>query len=231
VAAKSKKNINVYINCPYDEAYMPLFRAMIFTVFDCGFIARTVMEAFDSLSRSSKLLELIKQCRFGIHDLSRVQLDRTTRLPRFNMPFELGLFMGAREYGGSDQKIKKCLIVDAQRYRYQKLISDLSGWDIAAHENNAQKMVVIVRDWLSLETRANLPAAREIWERYKRFNKFLPVICKELKLDPDDLIFNDYVNLVLVWLRQTSSAAEKKPSKKSAPAKQTSTRKPRAKKR
>jgi hypothetical protein len=33
-----------------------------------------------------------------------VQLDAANRLPRFNMPLELGLFLGAQEYGSGAQK-------------------------------------------------------------------------------------------------------------------------------
>ena len=39
-----------------------------------------------------RILWPIQSCRYSIHDLSRVQLDRAApRTPRFNMPFELGL--------------------------------------------------------------------------------------------------------------------------------------------
>ena len=49
------------------------------------------------------------------------------------MPLELGLFLGAKRFGRGEQKSKTCLILDVERYRYQKFISDISGQDIAAH--------------------------------------------------------------------------------------------------
>jgi len=41
-------------------------------------------------------VEIIRDSQFGIHDVSRVELDDANRLPRFNMPLELGLFLRAK---------------------------------------------------------------------------------------------------------------------------------------
>jgi hypothetical protein len=60
-----------------------------------------------------------EECRFGIHDISRIEHDTVNHLPRFNMPFELGLFLGARHFGGRPQRGKHCLVLEAERYRYQ----------------------------------------------------------------------------------------------------------------
>lgn len=70
-------------------------------------------------TRIDKLYGLIEACRYGIHDLSRTELDKTYRLPRFNMPLELGIFLWAKRYGGSKQKQKRLLILDIEPYRYQ----------------------------------------------------------------------------------------------------------------
>lgn len=37
-------NDNVFINCPFDSAYKPLFDAIVFAVHDCGFVARCALE-------------------------------------------------------------------------------------------------------------------------------------------------------------------------------------------
>lgn len=60
------------------------------------------METEDSgEERIRKIKRIIRECRYGIHDISRVELDAVHQLPRFNMPLELGLFLGAQEYGGT----------------------------------------------------------------------------------------------------------------------------------
>ena len=39
---------NVFINCPFDSAYKPLFDAIVFAVHDCGFVARCALEEEDT---------------------------------------------------------------------------------------------------------------------------------------------------------------------------------------
>lgn len=100
---------DVFINCPFDQDYAPIFHALVFTIYACGFRARSAKELDDGgQTRIDKLLNMIDECRFGIHDLSRTELDPVNHLPRFNMPLELGLFLGAKRYGGTAQKAKRC---------------------------------------------------------------------------------------------------------------------------
>jgi hypothetical protein len=52
-------------------------------------VVRCAQEADDGGQvRVDKLYNIIAECRFGIHDLSRTTLDSEYRLPRFNMPLE-----------------------------------------------------------------------------------------------------------------------------------------------
>lgn len=195
-------NENVFLNCPFDIAYKPLFDAIVFAVFDCGFVARCALEEDDgSQIRVQKIFGIISQCRLSIHDLSRVEVDRNTKLPRFNMPLELGAFLGAKHFGSAAQKRKAGLILDSERYRYQKFISDIAGQDIKAHENNPRTVIRVVRDWLRTYSQASIPSGSVIWSRYQVFEKDLPLLCKELKLNLRELIFNDYVLLVSRWLK------------------------------
>ncbi len=48
-------------------------------------------------------------------------------LPRFNMPLELGIFLGAKRFGSQKQKQKNGLILDREKYRYQSFCSDIAG--------------------------------------------------------------------------------------------------------
>lgn len=110
---------NVFINCPFDDKYLPLFRAVIFTVHDMGFRARCALEASNAGQvRIDKIQDIIAECKYSIHDISRTELDRTSRLPRFNMPFELGLDLGCKRFGKDHQQEKVILIMDVGRFRY-----------------------------------------------------------------------------------------------------------------
>jgi hypothetical protein len=195
---------SVFVNCPFDDAYRGLFEAIVFAIHDCGYIAHCALEADDgSVARIEKIGAIIAVCRLGVHDISRTELDLNSNLPRFNMPFELGLFLGAKRYGRAEQKRKNCLILDVERYRYQKFISDIAGQDIAAHEGNVAKAVRIIRDWLNNATPSapQTPGGRAIAERFVSFRAELPSFCDQLRLKPDELTFNDYVVQVEQWLK------------------------------
>src|SRR5205085_11330703 len=97
----------VFINCPFDEAYRPLFEAVVFAVHDCGYVARSSLEVTAaSQVRIEKIPAIIEACKLGIHDISRTEIDPQTQLLRFNMPLELGLCLGAERFGAGKHKTK-----------------------------------------------------------------------------------------------------------------------------
>lgn len=118
---------SVFINCPFDADYQRILRAVIFAVHDCGFVARSALEVSDSSqNRLGKIVSIIESSQFGIHDLSRTQSD-AAGYPRFNMPLELGLFLGCKANGGARRRNKNALVLDKSRYRYRRFISDNLG--------------------------------------------------------------------------------------------------------
>jgi hypothetical protein len=90
---------NVFLNHPLDDDYLSIRNALVFSVHDCGFVARSALEASDaSENRLDKIYGIIEDSRYGIHDISRTELN-DAGLPRFNMPLELGIFLGCKRYG------------------------------------------------------------------------------------------------------------------------------------
>lgn len=195
-------NNSVFINVPFDKRYLILFRALIYTVIECDLIPRCTQEADDGATvRLDKIYKLIHECRLSIHDLSRTQLDTMNRLPRFNMPLELGIFLGAKRYGQNSHRKKACLILDSERYRHQKYCSDISGQDIRPHENNVAEAIRAVRNWAqTTSVAANLPGATKIETNYVAFQKGLPKICAAKGLRPSELTFLDYRQLATTWV-------------------------------
>lgn len=194
---------HVFINVPFDRPYRKLLDALVFAVHACGLTARCALEADDSAEvRLDKIYRIISECRFGIHDLSRTTLDSANRLPRFNMPLELGVFLGARRFGKGDQRRKCCLILDRERYRFQKFCSDISGQDIRAHGKDAGTAMRVVRDWLqpNLGPSRPVPGAQAIVTEYLAFRRTLPRICTQRGLTVGALTFLDYRLLVEEWL-------------------------------
>jgi hypothetical protein len=192
---------NVFINCPFDSEYTPLFEAIVFAVNDAGFRPTCARERLDSSQvRLQKIFELISSSRYSIHDLSRTGLDETSSLPRFNMPLELGIDLGCKAF--SDRcSDKSLLIFDSEQYRFQKFVSDLSGQDIHQHGNDPRTAVTRVRNWLRTETgRTDVPGGAAIYTSYETFRRDLPQICSELKLDISDLTFADLSFTISKWL-------------------------------
>ena len=193
---------DVFINCPFDDAYKPIFQAIIFAVCDLGFVARCSLEFDDaSVVRLDKIMGIIGQCSYGIHDISSVNLSAGTNLPRFNMPLELGLFLACKRFGGKAQQRKACLILDSDPYRYRASISDISGQDIHSHQGRPRKAILEVRNWLASASQTKgLSGGAEIGDRFRRFGRDLPNICKRLKQQPKDLTFLDFSQAVEHWL-------------------------------
>ena len=197
------RSSHVFINCPFDPGYQPIFNAIVFAVYDLGFVARCALEEDDAADfRLSKIERMIEECRFGINDLSAVALNAATNLPRFNMPLELGLFFGCKRYGPKNQDRKRTLVLDTDQHRYRQFISDISGQDIRAHGGDPERAIRALRDWLQASSRrTGLAGGGEIVERYRRFQIDLPAVCAEEGLEPDKLTFIDLSTLVADWLR------------------------------
>jgi hypothetical protein len=200
----ASRSASVFINCPFDTHYQPIFDAVVFCVVACGFVPRCTLELTDAAEvRIDKIYGLIDQCNLSIHDVSRTEVaDQPYQLPRFNMPLELGIFLGAKRFGGRSSQ-KRCLILDRAPYRYQRFISDIAGQDIRAHGNSPRLVIRRVRDWLQAAPgNAAILGGAAIWTRYRRFRQELPIIAQEANLDPEQLTFIDYHQLVISWLKE-----------------------------
>ena len=172
-------DVNVFINCPFDDQYNPLFLAIVFTVTVLGFRPRCSMEV-NIDDRLDKIIEIICDCKYVIHDISRVEKTRIqdgTHLPRFNMPFELGIDVGLKAIGKAKNdprlKNKRLLIMDGDPHRYQIVISDLKGRDIECHENTVPVVIAKVRHWLNeAEKRERpLPPTALVQKEYRKFRR------------------------------------------------------------
>lgn len=203
----STPNVNVFINCPFDPAYQRLFDAIVFAIAICGFTPRSALEIDDSGQvRFTKIVDLIRACRFGIHDLSRTDLSATGGLPRFNMPLELGLFLGAVQYGDPSQGEKRALVIDSDRTRYRDFISDLAGHDIKAHANDANEAIGCVRAFLAASAPTSPPGPAKIRPWFARFEGEFPGICTRLHLEPHEVTFVERRRMVDAWIRHARGA-------------------------
>ena len=166
---------NVFVNCPFDDKYLPLLRPLLFTIVYLGYRPRIATERSDSgENRLNKICELIRESRYSIHDLSRLKAGRASEFYRMNMPFELGIDFGSRQHGPDFMREKKCLILEKSAHDFKIALSDLGGIDIKNHGDKPEAVVRAVRDWF-LETvgAADADYPSVIWYRFLGFTTSL----------------------------------------------------------
>lgn len=191
-------NDKVFINCPFDDQYAPLLHAIVYAIYSAGFFPVSALSYDNALqNRLSKIEDCIENCRYGVHDISRTQLNDED-LPRFNMPFELGIFFGAKKFGNKNQKSKNGLVFDHERFRYQKFISDLNGIDIKAHNSDPLLVIRKIRDWLfTASRRTTIPPTASITTSYTNFIPRLAIISANLGYATTaEIPFNDFCYIV-----------------------------------
>jgi hypothetical protein len=157
---------NVFVNCPFDDDYKALMRPLLFTLVYHGLKPRIATERHESgEQRINKIIGLIEDSKFAIHDLSRLKASKKGEMFRLNMPYELGIDVGCRRFGRPPLDSKRYLVLAAERYAYQAAISDISGSDISVHNNDPAQVVKVVRAWVANQIGSSFgPAA--IWSAF-----------------------------------------------------------------
>lgn len=208
-AASSADVDSVFINCPFTDDYKKTFHSIIFSVLSCGFRPRTAMETGDAGDiRLDKIMRLIAESAYSIHDLSAVELDKQNSLPRFNMPFELGLVIGCKKAAGPKFSGRPVLVMEYAAYTTHKCLSDIAGQDLKPHGGSVARVINIVRTWLLQESRRNnIPGHVRIQNAFSSFYELLPILCETAELDAFDLGYSDFVSLAQQWLVEQNAAS------------------------
>jgi hypothetical protein len=200
---------DVFINCPFSPDYRDFFEATIYAVVRSGYRPRCALENDDGGEiRFDKICRIIAESPFGVHDISKTEPDPGSGLPRFNMPLELGLFLGARKFGVSPISLKKTLILDREAHRYQRFISDIAGQDIHSHDGDIGRLIEEIATWLRDQARdQRVPGGRAIAAEFIRFQADLPEIADSQRLARDELTFNDLRVIAAKWIKAAASVA------------------------
>lgn len=162
---------NVFINCPFDKEYNDLLKPLLFTIIDVGLTPRIASERLDSGEvRLDKIIELIEESKYGIHDLSRCKAKNIGDYSRFNLPFELAIDFSCRQFSTKKNlKEKKILILEEEKYSLQKALSDLSFSDTKSHKGEPEEIIYQVRDWFYETGNSNLKSPSQIWDDFNYF--------------------------------------------------------------
>lgn len=196
---------NVFINCPFDDDFKPMLKALVFEIIYLGFSPKLSQTLSSSAIRVNQIIDLIKTCKFGIHDLSRSKPMKEGELPRFNMPYELGLDIGAAKYGSKSLKTKKILILETEKYHYQKVISDIAGQDIENHDDDPQILITRVRNWFSANFHdITFVGPSVIWIAYNQFIDDLNTNLSETYTEEEirNMPIGDFIKFSLNWITE-----------------------------
>ncbi len=135
---RSRIGRHVFCNFPFDAPYEPLYLALMSALVCTGHTPRTVLEIPAGTDRLSRILDLLTRCGYSLHDLSRVQLSEGSfRVPRFNMPFELGLAVAVAKHIVPSHQFR---LLEERPYRLQHSLSDMNGYDPYIHSGTPSGM-------------------------------------------------------------------------------------------
>lgn len=167
---------SVFLNIPYDAKFENLFLAYIAAISAFGFVPRATLEIPFSRRRLERIIELIRDSDYSVHDLSRVQLDRAVpKTPRFNMPFELGLTVGI---GDADHE---WIVCESQARRINKSLSDIDGTDAYIHNGRIRG---VFREFCRAFVRSQRqPTVLEMMQVYRILRSNLKAILRKSGAD------------------------------------------------
>lgn len=137
-----------------------------------GLIPRTVLEVHGSKDRLTRIFGLIRECRYSIHDVSFVQLEKEApRCPRFNMPFELGL---AVSWTILNPKEHNWYVLETRPHRILKSLSDLNGFEPFIRGYGVDGTLSALTDIFLRSTEQR--SANELKKLYRSLSRQVPTI-------------------------------------------------------
>ena len=139
----------VFLNCPFDPEFRPIFDALVFASVCCGFTPRSALETGSvAVPRMERIVQAIFTSRYSIHDLSRCRGEGDEQLARFDMPLELGIAMARRFMTTGQRSQHDWFLLVPQGHLYARFISDLAGFDPARYSGTPESVVPRVVSWL-----------------------------------------------------------------------------------
>jgi hypothetical protein len=164
------KQQRVFLNVPYDKQFERTYLAYVMALSAMGFLPRATL-GIGGNRRLDRIASLIESCSYSIHDLSRVQLNRAPRTPRFNMPFELGVAVAwartNRQHGW--------LVFESVERRLAKSMSDLDGTDPYIHDGTVRG---VMREVCNTFVRPNQPTVPQMMKMYRDLRRSVPKILR-----------------------------------------------------
>lgn len=148
----------VFLNIPYDREFERLYLAYIVGLQHLGYVPCLASAIPGGERRLDRILDLIRRCRYSIHDLSRVELNAVPpATPRFNMPLELGM---AITWAKLFPEHHTFFLFETEERRVQKSLSDLNGTDAYVHFGQIEGVFCELRNALARDGAKQPPVLR-----------------------------------------------------------------------
>jgi hypothetical protein len=183
----------VFVNCPFDEPYKPLFDAIVFAILDLGFLVTHGLADQGDPLRLKRISDEMRNSRYSIHDLSRIETDIKTGMPRFNMPFEAGMAYSLHQSRERTKRPHDLLLLDSAAHRFQASISDVAGLDPKVHDGKPGKAILAVRTFLRAKSGLQLRPHPYVLRRYQAFRRKLGGSARTIGCTAKDLRSWDYI--------------------------------------
>jgi hypothetical protein len=166
----------VFLNVPYDTEFEPLYLAYIIGVVAFDMTPVLAISQTDGVTRVDRIYNLLVGCRHSIHDLSRIKLSKEGELPRFNMPFELGIAVCLAKKSASYSWSG----FDSKRYQAARTLSDLAGTDFLIHRDSVKGVFAGLCD---VFVKKGMPSVPLLLELHETLTLSLPSLQKECGAD------------------------------------------------
>jgi hypothetical protein len=188
---RKKRIQTVFLNVPYDRQFENLYLAYVVGLTQLGLSINATL-AVPNQGRLARILDLIENSDFSIHDLSRTELSH--RIPRFNMPLELGLALH-RSY--IDPEGHKVFVFEKKSYRTLKSTSDINGIDAQIHNGTVKGVMGKLRNIFHQPDGTTVP---EMLKSYRAVRRRLPELRRNAGSESlfEASIFNDLTVAALV---------------------------------
>jgi len=170
----NERNISVFINCPYDDDYKPIFDALLYAVVVCGFTPTSALSVAEpGKPRMERIANSLRESKYSIHDLSRCRGEGDENLARFNMPLELGIAMGQKYYSDGEQGDHDWCLLVIRDSNYKRFLSDLAGYDPKEYTGDVETAVQAIMSWLVVtrDAKPDIPSPRAVLDTMNDYNQ------------------------------------------------------------
>ena len=176
----------VFVNCPFDDDYVCVFRAIVFAIHDLGFQARRAQIDDGEVVHVQRIHAESKGSLYSTRDISQVEPGGTLQLPRFNMPFEPGI---ARSMHAAGRPLHHMLLLEKEPNLHNASMSDAAGMDAKIHAGEPALAFEAVRAFFRTKSDTGRPmrGGENIAKRYALFEAKLPASAAAAKISKKEV--------------------------------------------